>query len=71
MNKEPVYIEHDFQKGWPAGPDIFYRCERCGDLLPSTEYGECSCRNVYVDIDAGRAGAADESKVRLMKKSVI
>jgi hypothetical protein len=68
MKSDTLYIDHDFSKGWPAGPDLFYECQRCGELLSSIFDGECRCGNVFVDPSSARAGAVDESKVRLVKQ---
>lgn len=62
-----VYLEYNFQSGWPSGTDLYYECEKCFALVLSTESTQCECGNVYVDAQAGRAGAGDESKVRLVK----
>jgi len=67
-NEKLTYIEHDFRDGWPAGDDLYYRCDLCGDMIPSTKDGQCRCGNVYVDTGYGRAGARDVSKVRLVRK---
>jgi len=68
MANNLIYIPHDFSTGWPSGANLFYECQKCGGLIPSTQDGQCKCGNVYVDVGYGRAGATDESKVRLMKK---
>ena len=68
MAKDIIYLQHDFATGWPSGDDLYYECEKCGQLIPSTQDGQCKCGNVYVDVGYGRAGAADQSKVRLVRK---
>jgi hypothetical protein len=67
-NNDLPYIDHDFSTGWPAGPDLFYQCQRCGDVLSSILDGECRCGNVFVDVATARAGAVHESRVRLVKQ---
>jgi ABC-type ATPase with predicted acetyltransferase domain len=61
------YVQYDFTKGWPIGADLFYECQNCGEAIASNKHGECKCGNVYVDIGAARAGAEDESKVRIVR----
>lgn len=68
MYEDLIYLEHDFATGWPSADDLFYQCQKCGELIASTQDGQCKCGNVYFDAGYGRAGAADESKVRLVKK---
>jgi hypothetical protein len=69
MSKATTYIAHDFSTGWPVGTDLYYECQICGDLVPTVQDGQCRCGNVYVDASGDRAGANDESKVRLVKKT--
>lgn len=60
------YLDVDFSKGYPAGTDIRYECAVCGDTLPSMPKHSvaCKCRNVIVDVDAGRVAVKDSSKFR-------
>jgi len=69
MNNDLIYIEYDFSKGWPAGEDLFYECQLCGVIVSTIQDGECNCGNIYVDVSSARAGAKDESKVRLVQKT--
>ena len=57
----------DPKLGWPNADDLFYHCLVCGDLVCSAKDDQCQCRNIYVDAAAGRAGAKEEQKVRLIK----
>lgn len=45
----------------PKGPDIFYRCLRCGVLIPSQprENTECRCGNIGIDVDYFRLWVDD------------
>ncbi|WP_339911171.1 hypothetical protein [Symmachiella dynata] len=38
---------------FPKGDDVFYRCTKCGGLIPSMPYyhTECDCGNISVDAD--------------------
>lgn len=51
-----TYVSFSERGGWPAGPSLYYRCLRCGDVLPSLpeQNVECSCDNIQIDIDYGR-----------------
>lgn len=48
---------------------IFYQYLRCSDIIPSRPEGNvyCTCKNVSVDVDAGQAGANDETLLRVLK----
>jgi hypothetical protein len=45
--------------GWPARPNLFYRCLNCGYITPSTprDYDTCFCGAMSRDADAGRFGS--------------
>lgn len=57
------YLSLDFSRGYPAGSTIRYECGVCGDTLPSLPEHSvaCTCRNVIVDVDAGRVAVKDAS----------
>jgi hypothetical protein len=67
-NNDLPYIDHDFSTGWPVGPDLFYQCQHCGDVLSSISDGDCQCGNLFVRASTARAGAVHESRVRLVKQ---
>jgi len=56
--------------GYPAGPDIFYECSRCKDVIASEpEDGiGCSCKNIFIDVDAGRVSVRDESMMQIFRE---
>jgi len=58
------------QAGWPAGSDIFYKCEICSDIIPSLSHDSvlCSCRNMRLDVDYGRFGGKDEGKIAILRR---
>ena len=68
MTKGPsegrTVIQFDPKQGYPAGSKIEYKCLRCGDTLPSVPSipVQCSCRNVRIDVDAGRVSVDDHEK---------
>lgn len=56
----------DISKGLPSGETIYYECLLCGDILPSiSEHGAaCQCRNVIIDVYAGRVALKDANNLR-------
>lgn len=69
-SRDRQYIDFDPSRGWPTGPDLSYECTICGDVLPSLpEDGVgCSCRNIFIDVDAGKMAVKNEAKVKLFKE---
>ncbi len=67
--KEIEVIQHGENSGIPAGRDIFYLCLICKTTVASypKEFTSCNCGNVIVDVDAGRGGANDLSKLIVLK----
>lgn len=61
-----TYLEIDDSKGYPAGKAIRYECLACGDtLLSLPEHAvACKCRNVILDVEAGRLAVKDATKFR-------
>jgi hypothetical protein len=66
MSEEKKYINFDLAKGYPAGDKIQYECVNCGDILLSIPMNSmaCKCRNIIVDVDAGRVTVKDGNKFR-------
>lgn len=64
------YLVFDPLKGYPSGKNVFYECERCGDSIPSQPDDGigCSCRNIFIDVDAGRVSVKDETKFKVFEK---
>ena len=64
-------VEFDPRQGFPAGKFLFYECGICGDTMPSMpdRTTACACRNVVIDVDAGRISVKDESKLRLFEET--
>jgi hypothetical protein len=65
------YVPFDPRSGYPTGDNLYYECTICGDTLPSLpEDGiGCSCRNIFIDVDAGRMSVRDDSKIKLFYAS--
>lgn len=56
----------------PVSDRTFYQCVNCWSILRSTpsnnEY--CTCGNVSIDVDAGRAGARKENLLRVLQIAI-
>lgn len=65
--KQPKYVEFDPEKGYPAGQSLRYECVLCGDTMPSfpSEYVECKCGNLSIDVDAGRLSVENPITIKL------
>ena len=63
-------VRFDPRKGWPTGPDLFYVCPDCLDVLPATpaDSTQCSCKGIMIDIDYGRFRARNEGGVVLLRR---
>jgi hypothetical protein len=61
------YIQLDASRGYPAGKNIYYECEICGESVPSEpkNAAACACRNIIVDADAGRVSIKELSKLKV------
>ena len=64
------YIELNIRTR-PCRKGVFYECVKCGGIIPSDTMDNvrCSCRNVFIDADAGRISFLDSSKVRCFEES--
>ncbi len=62
-----TYVSVDPARGYPAGANLSYECGVCGDVLPSMppHAVACKCRNVIVDVDAGRVSVKDPTKFKI------
>ncbi len=63
-----IFRQHlDHHRGYPAGPDQWYWCTRCGDALPSLPLDEvrgCECGNLFFDV--GRFCVQDHDELVLL-----
>jgi hypothetical protein len=60
------YIGFNSSQGFPAGERIRYECGICGEDVASMPQhaAACKCRNIIVDVDAGRIAVKDSSKMK-------
>ncbi len=70
MAKEYVAFDPKMTGGYPAARDLYYECGTCGELVPSlpADNAFCSCRNIIVDVEAGRISIKRHSDVRLVRQ---
>ena len=68
-NKEKIYMTFDPAIGYPGSKSIFYECGLCGDYLPSQpdRSVRCNCRNIVIDVDAGRVSVKNEKQFKVFK----
>lgn len=54
----------------PRGQDIFYKCGKCGDIVPSQPKDNigCKCGNVFIDTDYVRLAVEDLSQFQVMRR---
>jgi hypothetical protein len=65
--KNKTYVSFNPSAGYPAADNLYYECTKCGEVIPSIPKDNimCSCRNILIDVDAGRISIKDHSKVKL------
>ena len=68
-NNQPKksYLGFSPSAGYPAGSNLFYECQRCGESVLSRPPNSthCKCRNVMIDVDYGRIKIQDPTQVKL------
>ena len=64
------YIEFDSRNGYPGGDRIYYECMKCRDYIPSIPDDNvcCQCRNICIDVDAGRVSIKDEKSFKVFSE---
>ena len=64
-----IKLEFDSNKGWPTAKNYFYKCEECGESIPSqpNKPSRCQCGNLFIDNEAGRLSAKQDDKISLYK----
>jgi len=62
-------IQFDPKKGYPTGPNLFYHCKSCGDVVPSTPNDSvgCKCKNIFIDVDYARISVKQASNIELFE----
>lgn len=60
------YLSADFSRGYPVGEKIMYECLSCGAAVSSlpNNAASCECRNIIVDVDAGRVAVKEAGAIR-------
>ena len=56
--------------GCTVSPNVFYECVICGKIIPSVPEHSmgCDCRNIQIDVDAGRLHIGDDDSVFVFKE---
>ena len=54
----------------PRDRDIYFRCENCGDIIPSQPDDNlgCKCGNIFIDVDYVRLAVKDFGKFTVVRK---
>jgi hypothetical protein len=54
----------------PKDRDIYYRCESCGAIIPSTPKTNigCQCNNLFIDKDYWRFAVLDLEKLSVLRR---
>ena len=69
---EAIPIAIRDERDVPRGKDIFYRCGKCGEMVPSQprKSGGCSCGNVFIDVEYVRLVVDDWEKFSVFRRKV-
>ena len=53
----------------PRGPNVYYRCRKCGVVIPSQPEDNvgCECGNVFIDVDYHRLIVKDFSDLEVVR----
>ena len=70
MLNEDITRPYDPMTAPSIGHGIFYECRECGDQLDSgvDHAVACTCRNLVVDVDAGRISAKKPDRVFVIER---
>lgn len=57
----------------PKDQGLYYKCSRCGEVIPSIpkDNTACSCDNIYIDIDMWRLDIEDFSRMEVVKQKSV
>lgn len=68
-DRKRIYMPFDPAMGYPASKSIYYECGLCGDYIPSKPDRSirCNCRNIVIDVDAGRVSVKNEEQFKVFK----
>jgi hypothetical protein len=63
-----IFKSSQLKVPFPSGNDIYWCCKKCmGIVSTMTDYGECKCGNIYIDIEMGVFIARDPERIELIK----
>ncbi len=66
--------EYSDTKDVPKDKNIYYRCGKCGESVPSLpkeKIVSCNCRNIHIDLYYWRLAVDDLAKFEVLKKRRI
>lgn len=54
----------------PKDKDLFYRCRKCGGVIPSMPKDNigCECGNVFIDVDFWRLAIKDYNMFEVVRR---
>lgn len=67
---EPIArVIHD-ERNVPRAKDIFLRCGKCGEMIPSQPEDSigCKCGNIFIDVDYLRLVVEELKELSLMRR---
>ena len=47
-------VQTGSKHGWPVGKDLYIQCPRCKYYVSTTQYDQCTCGCIAVDVDYAR-----------------
>ncbi len=64
-NFDITIIQHGPQPGWPVGKDIYLQCPRCQYYVSTSDYDECPCGCISIDVGYARISVDGEPESRV------
>lgn len=66
-------VRFDPQRGYPVGPQLYYRCKTCDVVLPSQppDGMSCKCGNIFIDSDYARIAVIRDNDIELLEADSI
>jgi hypothetical protein len=54
----------------PKGRDVYYRCRKCGTLIPSVPKDNvgCDCGNIFIDVDYFRLAVRELGQFEAVRR---
>lgn len=70
ISYEPIVRVICNERDVPRAKDIFLRCGKCGEAIPSQPEDSvgCKCGNIFIDVDYLRLAVEDLKELSLMRR---